>query len=81
MCWAETARQLGVQQNAMVEHGNYVEVMDSTPRSLPFGEGHLWFWRPVLKVVGYSDIVRTVCRVYEDGRVEVGDAYSGEPLM
>ncbi|MGM9319689.1 hypothetical protein [Deinococcus aquaticus] len=73
MCKDRVAQEFGVERSAVIQQGGFVERMENQPKSMEFGDGHLWFWRPIFKIAGTDLPFDVLCRVFEDGRVEVVD--------
>lgn len=73
MCRKSVAQQFGVQRNEVILQGSMIEKLDGSPKNMPFGDGHVWFWRPTFKIAGTNLPFDVLCRVYDDGRVEVVD--------
>ena len=73
MCKDRVAQEFGVERSAVIQQGGFVERMENQPKSMEFGDGHLWVWRPIFKIAGTDVPFNVLCRVFEDGRVEVVD--------
>ncbi|PYE51982.1 hypothetical protein [Deinococcus yavapaiensis] len=72
MCMTRVAKDFGLERwNEVIEQGSYVELMDRRIRNTTWGNGHMWWWRPKLKNAYTDEVVSVLCRVYDDGRVEV----------
>lgn len=72
MCRDVVAQDYGVDRSAVIEQGGFIEKMDKGPRNMAFGAGRLWFWRPTFKIAGSQEAFGILCRVHDDGQVEVG---------
>lgn len=69
-CTDAFALKLGVRARDVHQQGSYVEIMDSKPVNMLWGDGRLWVWRPDFKLAGGSQVYSMVCRVFENGTVD-----------
>lgn len=73
MCLDEVGRLVGWPGKAIRPLGSYTEVMDGLPRNARFGDGHVWVWRPTLKVPEVDTGMRVLCHVFDNGLVQLLD--------
>ncbi len=73
MCKQAVAEKIGVTRSDVHQQGSYIQQMDARPTNMAFGQGRLWFWRPILEVAGIQTPFKVLCRVHDDGKVEVTD--------